>query len=316
MPTTLLPPPPQRPAVRRALAPAEPRDDVRTPFSPEWGNIAFLGTAHLAAAGAVVYMGFGLASWWSALLGVIWFALAGLSITGGYHRLFAHRAYAAHPLIRAFYLFFGAASVQNSALKWCADHRLHHAKTDTDRDPYNIRRGFLWAHVGWVLSKEPAAGRPRVADLDADPLMRIQDRFFIPLAVLSSAVLPFCLGLIWGDPWGALLVAGFLRLVVQWHATFFVNSLAHCVGSQPYGTRTTARDSFLVALATLGEGYHNFHHTFPTDYRNGVRWYHFDPTKWIVWTLSRVGLTARLKRVPRARLSEARAAARAERRAA
>jgi stearoyl-CoA desaturase (delta-9 desaturase) len=119
-------------------------------------------------------------------------------------------------------------------------------------------------------------------------------------------VLPGLLGLLWGDPIGALLVAGFLRLVVQWHATFFVNSLAHCVGHQPYSSRTTARDSFWVALLTLGEGYHNFHHSFPTDYRNGVRWHHFDPTKWLVWSLSRVGLTGGLKRVPQLRLAEAR----------
>jgi stearoyl-CoA desaturase (delta-9 desaturase) len=312
MPTTLLSPKPPAPAVRAKSILREPADDVRVPFSPDWGNIGFLAVAHLLALGAVVYLALGLTSWWSVGLAFVWFGLAGLSITGGYHRLFAHRAYVAHPLIRAFYLFFGAAAVQNSALKWSSDHRRHHAKTDTERDPYNIRRGFLWAHVGWVLSKEPEGGRPRTADLVADPLVRLQDRYFLALAVLAGAVLPFCLGLLWGDPWGALLVAGFLRLVVQWHATFFVNSLAHCVGSQPYGTRTTARDSFLVALATLGEGYHNFHHTFPTDYRNGVRWYHFDPTKWIVWTLSRVGLTGKLKRIPAARLAQARASARRE----
>ena len=313
MPSIALPPTPHKASKRRAPVPAEPSKDVRVPFSPDWGNISFLATAHAVSPGAVVYLALGYASWWSVGLAFLWFGFAGLSITGGYHRLFAHRAYAAHPLIRAFYLFFGAASVQNSALKWCADHRLHHAKTDTERDPYNIRRGFMWAHVGWVMSKEPAAGRPRVADLAADPLVAFQDRHYVLLAVLSSAVLPFCLGLLWGDPWGAVLIAGFLRLVVQWHATFFVNSLAHCVGTQPYGTRTTARDSFLVALATLGEGYHNFHHTFPTDYRNGVRWYHFDPTKWIVWTLSHVGLTDRLKRIPDTRLRDAREAAKAER---
>jgi stearoyl-CoA desaturase (delta-9 desaturase) len=288
-----------------------PRSDGRrSAFSPDWINIGFLATAHTLALVALLYLIFVQCSLWTLGLGLLWFAFAGFSITGGYHRLFAHRAYSAHSLLRAFYLFFGAAAVQNSALKWCADHRLHHAKTDTDDDPYNIRRGFLWAHVGWVLSKDPEPSRQRTADLEASRLVRLQDRHFLLWAVLSAAVLPGLLGLLWGDPLGALLVAGFLRLVVQWHATFFVNSLAHCVGHQPYGSRTTARDSFWVALLTLGEGYHNFHHSFPTDYRNGVRFYHFDPTKWLVWSLSRVGLTGGLKRVPHPRLARARLAAR------
>ena len=283
--------------------------EARVPFSPDWINILFLGTAHTLAVAAVLYLVFVRFSFWSVGLGLLWFACAGLSITGGYHRLFSHRAYQAHFLVRAFYLFFGAAAVQNSALKWCADHRLHHAKTDTERDPYNIRRGFLWAHVVWVLSKDPAPGRPRTADLEADPLVAFQDRHYLLLAVIAGALLPGALGFLWGDPVGALLVAGFLRLAVQWHATFFVNSLAHYWGNQPYGGRTTARDSFWVALLTLGEGYHNFHHSFPTDYRNGVRWHHFDPTKWVVWSLSRVGLTGGLKRVPKLRLARARAEA-------
>jgi stearoyl-CoA desaturase (delta-9 desaturase) len=283
--------------------------DERVPFSPDWVNIAFLGVAHALAIAAVLYLFLVRASPWTIGLGFLWFACAGFAITGGYHRLFAHRSYQAHGLVRAFFLFFGAAAVQNSALKWCADHRLHHAKTDTERDPYNIRRGFLWAHVGWVLSRDPGPDRPRVVDLAADPLARLQDRFYVTTAILAGAVLPGLLGLFWGDPLGALLVAGFLRLVVQWHATFFVNSLAHCVGNQPYGRRTTARDSFWVAMLTLGEGYHNFHHSFPTDYRNGVRWHHFDPTKWLVWSLSRIGLTGRLKRVPEVRLAAARAEA-------
>ena len=93
--------------------------------------------------------------------------------------------------MRAFYLLFGAAAVQNSALKWCADHRLHHAKTDTELDPYNIRRGFLWAHVGWVLAKDPGVDRPRVFDLAEDRLVAFQDRHYLAVAVFSGAVLPF-----------------------------------------------------------------------------------------------------------------------------
>jgi stearoyl-CoA desaturase (delta-9 desaturase) len=215
--------------------------------------------------------------------------------------------------VRAFYLLFGAAAVQNSALKWSADHRIHHARTDTSEDPYNIRRGFWWAHMGWVFHKDP---RPvdvrRVKDLAADPLVRWQDRYYIPIAILLGAALPLAIGFAWGDPIGALLVAGFLRLVVQWHATGAVNSVTHRFGTQPYSRRNSARDSSLAALITLGEGYHNFHHRFQIDYRNGVRWWHFDPTKWFVWSLSRVGLARDLRRTPPEEIRRARALVLAE----
>jgi len=268
------------------------------PLSKDWRNIAFLASAHLAALGGVAWLIFVRTSPWTLLLGVVWFALCGMSITGGYHRLFAHKSYKASPLVRGLYLAFGAAAVQNSALKWSSDHRLHHLHTDRDGDPYNIRRGFWWAHILWVLYAEAEARSGNVRDLETDRLVRFQDRHYIAMALLFGAILPLALGALWGDPIGALLIVGFLRLVVQWHATFFVNSLAHTLGSQPYSDRGSARDSFVTALVTLGEGYHNFHHTFQADYRNGVRWYQLDPTKWVVWALSKLGLTSELRRTP------------------
>jgi stearoyl-CoA desaturase (delta-9 desaturase) len=271
----------------------------------DWTNILFLAAAHLAALGGVLWLAFVRFSPWTIGLAVLWFLLCGLGITGGYHRLFAHKSYKAAPLVRAFYLAFGAAAVQNSALKWSSDHRVHHAFTDTDQDPYNIRRGFLWAHLGWILFKDQGVEHANVRDLSDDPLVRFQDRHYILLAVLFGALLPMALGALWGDAIGALLVAGFLRLVVQWHATFCVNSLAHTIGSQPYSAKGTARDSFVTAIVTLGEGYHNFHHTFQADYRNGVRWYQLDPTKWIVWSLSKVGLTTDLRRTPHKAIEKA-----------
>lgn len=264
----------------------------------DWVNISVIGVAHLLAVGAVGWLVFVRASPWTIALGLLWFALCGMGITGGYHRLFAHKSYRASWPVRLFYLCFGAAAVQNSALKWSSDHRVHHAFTDREGDPYNIRRGFFWAHMGWILFKDPKVERDNARDLAADPLVRFQDRHYIAMAILFGAVLPWSLGWIWGDPWGALMVAGFLRLVLEWHATFFVNSLAHTLGSQPYCRVGSARDSFLTAIVTLGEGYHNFHHRFQADYRNGVRWYQLDPTKWLVWTLSRLRLTSDLRRTP------------------
>jgi len=274
----------------------------------DWTNILFLSLAHLMALAAIAWLVLVETSPWTLGLGLAWFALCGVSITGGYHRLFAHPTYRASRIVRAFYLLFGAAAVQNSALKWSSDHRVHHGKTDREEDPYNIRRGFWWAHIGWVFFKDGDGKAVRgVRDLAADPLVAWQDRSYVPLAFLMCGIVPLLLGLLWRDPIGALLVAGFLRLVLQWHATFAVNSFAHCIGSRPYSRTNSARDSSITALLTLGEGYHNFHHRFQADYRNGVRWFHFDPTKWFVWSLARVGLARDLRRTSPETIRRARA---------
>ena len=274
-------------------------------------NTTFILSAHLMAVAAVVYLAAARFSWWTVGLGLLWGALCTLSISGGYHRLFAHAAYTAAWPLRLFYLMFGAASVQNSALAWAADHRTHHADTDGERDPYSISRGFWWAHIGWVLHEKEEPDRDAlVGDLQADPLVAFQDRHYVKLAILFGALAPAALGLLWGDPLGAFLVAGWLRIVVQWHVTFSVNSFAHLIGRQPYDRNGTARDSHVLALVTFGEGYHNFHHRFQADYRNGVRWFDFDPTKWLVWSASRIGLARDLRRAPRERVLEARRVAR------
>lgn len=263
-----------------------------------WENVIFLAAVHGLAVAAVVRACVTGLPGPTAALAAAWFVLCGLSITGGYHRLFAHRSYRAALPLRLFYLIFGAASFQNSALRWSADHRLHHRYTDRDEDPYDARRGFWWSHVGWVFFRTPEPDFRNVADLRADFWIRLQDRLHIPAGLLVGFALPALIAAGWGDALGGLLLAGFLRLALQYQATFSINSLAHRVGRQPYSTRTSARDSALAALITLGEGYHNFHHRFPADYRNGVRFYHFDPTKWWLWAMSRLGLARDLRRTP------------------
>jgi len=280
-------------------------DGQKAKLKIDWVNTVFIATAHLLALGSIFYMVFVKFSWWTVGLGLLWFACCGLAITGGYHRLFSHPTYKAIWPLRLFYALFGAASIQNSAIKWSADHRIHHSKVDSHDDPYDITSGFWWAHIGWVLHKRGEGPLGSVRDLEADPILRFQHRFYIPLAIPMGVVVPFCLGLLWDDPWGALLMAGFLRLVAQWHATFSVNSVAHMIGTQPYEKGNTARDSWVTAIISLGEGYHNFHHRFQSDYRNGIRWYHFDPTKWFVWTMSKIGVTRDLKRVSRETIERA-----------
>lgn len=271
----------------------------------DWINIVFLVVAHGAAA-----LGVGWAvqhfNPWTMLLAVSWLVLCSLSITAGYHRLFAHCTYEAAPWVRLLALLFGAASVQNSALRWVDQHRRHHSHVDKDGDPYNIRGGFLWAHIGWIFYKSEGPELKRVRDLSSDPLVMWQHRYYVPLAIGLGALLPMAIGALWGDPIGGLLIAGFARLVCQYHATFATNSLAHTLGSRPYDRSTSARDSFVTALFTFGEGYHNFHHRFQNDYRNGVQPWHFDPTKWLIFGLSRVGATRNLKRVAEEKIVRAR----------
>jgi stearoyl-CoA desaturase (delta-9 desaturase) len=279
-----------------------------------WPNTIFLVTMHgVGAALLAAYLIWVGLSWPVALLFVPLAALTGICVTAGYHRLFAHATYEAHPLLRIFYLIGGAAAFENSALKWSMDHRLHHAQVDQEADPYNIRKGFWWAHIGWVFFKDDVKGLP-APDLERDLWVRLQDRWFIPLAIASGFLLPTALGALWGDAIGGFVVLGVLRILVVHHATFLVNSLAHTLGRRPYSPDESARDSFVTALLTLGEGYHNFHHAFPMDYRNGVRAYQYDPTKWWIRALSWVGLTRRLHRVPREAILRARWAV--ERRAA
>lgn len=275
-------------------------------------NFYFILAAHLAAVAAVFYMIFGQFSWWTLGLALTYGFFCSLSITAGYHRLFSHPTHRAHGSLRALYLFFGAASIQNSALKWSSDHRTHHGKVDKEEDPYNIKKGFWWAHIGWVVTKAPEPDFSNVPDLKKDKLVMWQHRNYLLLAILSVGVIPACLGMLWGDPIGAVLVAGFLRLVLQWHSTFSINSVAHIIGKRPYSLANSARDSVLTALLTMGEGYHNFHHRFSNDYRNGVRWFHYDPTKWWVWTMSKFRLTSDLKRVPKRVIQKARDHVKAE----
>jgi stearoyl-CoA desaturase (delta-9 desaturase) len=235
----------------------------------------------------------------------IWFTLFlganGMSITCGYHRLYAHSSYDAHPLLKAAYLLFGAMALQNSALVWAAGHRVHHRFIDDmERDPYCARRGFWFSHIGWMLHDYPS-GTPdlsTVRDMQRDPMVMFQHRHYYALALLTNLGLPLAVGLLSGDLWGALLLAGVLRLVASHHFTFFINSLAHMWGSQPYTEKNTARDNPVVALLTYGEGYHNFHHMFAHDYRNGVRWWQWDPSKWFIGAMSWLGLARNLNRVP------------------
>jgi stearoyl-CoA desaturase (Delta-9 desaturase) len=240
-------------------------------------------------------------SWAAVILFVVLQWAGGLAITAGYHRLWSHRTYNAHWTVRLFFMLFGAMSLQNSILVWSSQHRTHHRFVDdVDKDPYSARRGFWFSHMGWILRDYPSGENDfsNARDLERDPMVMFQHRYYLPLTLFMNIAFPLLLGWAVGDVWGVFLLAGLLRLVINHHCTWFINSLAHMWGSQPYTDENTARDNGALAFLTFGEGYHNFHHIFQNDYRNGVRWWQWDPTKWLINTLSATGLADNLKTVP------------------
>ncbi len=227
---------------------------------------------------------------------VITYILSGISITAGYHRLFAHKTYDSHPVVKILFLIFGATAFQNSVLKWASDHRQHHSKVDTNDDPYNINEGFFFAHMGWILLEKNSHVKERYAkDMMKDKLIMWQHNNYLAIAVVFGVILPIAICyLLTGGLYGAIAACLF-RIVFVHHCTFFINSLCHCFGSRPYTDTNTAKDNWFMAFLTFGEGYHNFHHFFQTDFRNGIRWYHFDPTKWLINILSWARLASNLK---------------------
>lgn len=245
-----------------------------------------------------LYRGFDAFQWGWALA---FLYLNGMSITGGYHRLWSHRAYEARQPLKWFFACWGAGALQNSILVWASDHRRHHRHVDDkEKDPYCARRGLWFSHMGWMLRHydNNAPDFSNAADLQRDPIVMWQHRHYVALTLAMNLLLPIALGVWHGDIIGTVLLVGLLRLVVNHHVTFFINSLAHYWGSRPYTDANSARDNGLLAFLTYGEGYHNFHHIFQSDYRNGIRWWQWDPTKWMISLCSRLGLAGNLKRVP------------------
>ena len=268
-----------------------------------WKTSIFLAVINTLAVTAVpLYIWHYGLDWFQVLLFLFFYIATGMSITLGYHRLFSHLSFKAKTPVKLSTLVFGACAFENSALDWSSDHRKHHKHVDHEEDPYDISKGFMWAHIGWLLFKlGPEQPMDNVNDLKRDPLVMWQHRWCIPMAFVVGFGVPALLGYLWNGPGGALggfLLAGVLRVFAVQHSTFFINSLCHTVGQRPYSDRCSARDSAIMALFTFGEGYHNYHHEFQHDYRNGVKPSNFDPTKWTIWTLEKLGLVSDLRRVP------------------
>jgi len=221
--------------------------------------------------------------------------LTEIGIGAGYHRFYSHVAYRMTKGAEAVFLFLATVAMQGPALKWSSDHRMHHAHVDTDGDPYNVMKGFWHAHIWWIFENPRTINEKFVPDLLKNPLVMFQYRHINKLAIISNVAVCLLFAGLLGDFLGAIVMIWGVRLLVSYHLTWFINSLAHYWGEQSYSKELSARDNAILAILTVGEGYHNYHHTFPADYRNGMRKFHFDPVKWTVWTLSKLGLAYSLR---------------------
>ncbi|EEH07446.1 delta-9 fatty acid desaturase [Histoplasma capsulatum G186AR] len=203
----------------------------------------------------------------TALWAVVYYFMTGLGITAGYHRLWAHCSYSATLPLKIYLAAVGGGAVEGSIRWWARGHRAHHRYTDTDKDPYSVRKGLLYSHIGWMVMKQnpKRIGRTDITDLNEDPVVVWQHRNYLKVVIfMVSSSLMLVSGLGWGD-WS------------------------------PFDDRNSPRDHIVTALVTLGEGYHNFHHEFPSDYRNAIEWHQYDPTKWTIWIWKQLGLAYDLK---------------------
>lgn len=263
-----------------------------------WGPSIFLITYQVLFLLALpFYLYFYSPSWSLIAASVILLYLTGLSITAGYHRFYSHKTYRTNKWVELVMLFFGSMAGQSSALRWSFEHRLHHAYVDTDEDPYTIKKGFWYAHCLWILNKPKDVDPKVVSDLVRNKLVMFQNRHIGKLMILTNAIVFIAVGWLLDDFVGAFVLALWGRMFALHHFTWFINSLAHTWGDKPFSQEQTAVNNYVISLLTFGEGYHNYHHTFANDYRNGVRWYQFDPTKWLIWTLNKLGLAYDLKRM-------------------
>lgn len=267
-----------------------------------WGIFSFIAGYHLLLL-ALLPAFINVFSWEVMVICAIGWALGCLSITVGYHRLFSHRTYKAKPFYEWVSLITSSLAIEASALRWSNDHRIHHSHVDTDKDPYCINKGFWYAHIWWMFDYEKDIDKRLVSDLLKNPRVVFQDRYYgwITLAV-NLAV--FGIGCLFVSPLASFVGGVLLRLFAIHHCTWFINSLAHVWGSRTYAKEQTAADNAFMALLTFGEGYHNYHHAIANDYRNGVRWYHWDPSKWIIWTASKMGWVTDLKWVSDVRVRQ------------
>lgn len=223
--------------------------------------------------------------------------VSGLGITGGAHRLWSHKAYKVRLPLELVLMVLQTMAGQNSIYTWSRDHRVHHKYSETDADPHNIKRGFFFAHMGWLCCRKHPEVREKgaaidMSDLESNPVVMFQHRHFWWLAILFTVLVPIMVPVwFWHERfWTSFTFCFMIRYLISLHATWLVNSAAHYHGSRPYDNRIEARESPWVIIFGLGEGFHNYHHTFPFDYSTSEFGKYFNVTTFFIDLFASVGL--------------------------
>lgn len=268
---------------------------------------------------AIVY-GWGWGVSWvevSLLLGM--YIATGLGITVGYHRLFTHKSFGTGRVMTTILAVLGSMAVEGPLLRWVAFHRCHHQHSDGEGDPHSphghgsgvlgILKGFWNAHTGWILKKNDRSVARYTADLRKDKLLRVLSRLF-PVWILLGLLIPALIGGLVTMSWtGALLGfiwGGLVRILVVHHLTWSVNSVCHLWGTRPFKSHDESRNNPIVGVLALGEGWHNNHHAFPTSARHGLRWWEFDLSWVVIWTLYKTRLAWDVRVPPAERIASKR----------
>ena len=233
-------------------------------------------------------------SWRALALCVGLYAVRIFAVGAGYHRYFSHRAFSTSRAFQFVLAFLAQSSAQSSVLWWAAKHRRHHLHSDTPQDTHSaLHRGFLYSHVGWIFDRANGeADLTAVADLTRYPELRLLHRVELAPAVIVAVASYLMAG------WSGVVVGFLWSTVLVWHATFCINSLAHLHGRRRYLTGDQSRNNWLLAILTMGEGWHNNHHAHQSSARQGFRWWEYDATYYLLWLAERAGLVWNLKRPP------------------
>lgn len=237
------------------------------------------------------------------LWGFLCGGLGGFGVTGGAHRLWSHKAYNAKTPLRIILMLCFSLSGQNTLYDWVRDHRVHHKFSETEADPHDANRGFFFAHVGWLMMhKHPEVLRKGrlldMSDILADPVVRFHQKFFIPLKLLLCFIIPTWVPMyFWGESFfWSFYSQCVLRYVFNLNFTWLVNSAAHMWGSRPYDKRINPAQNLYVSIVAMGEGWHNYHHVFPWDYKAAELGHYFNVTTWWIEQFAKIGWAYDLKK--------------------
>jgi stearoyl-CoA desaturase (delta-9 desaturase) len=259
------------------------------PLQPDWITIVFIASLHLAALLAFIPSNF---SWAAVGVAIFLHWVTGcLGITLGFHRLIAHRSFQTPKLVEYFLAFCGTLACQGGVMDWVGLHRIHHQHSDTPADPHDSHLGFWWSHIGWLMYHNHAdPDVPRYTkDLAEDPVYQFLQNYFIPLQIALG------LGLYFLGGWPFVVWGVFVRIVVVFHCTWFVNSATHQFGYRTYDTGDRSTNCWWVAVVTYGEGWHNNHHAFQYSARHGLKWWEVDITWMTIQFLQLLGLATKVK---------------------